>query len=413
MAKLRANTLPLIIVLSAVLVVGEMATDMFIAALPQLAGEFSASVSKVQLTLGAYMVGFAVAQLAYGPISDRFGRRIPLMIGTAIFIGASLLSAQATSINMLISLRFLQSLGGAAGVTICMAIIRDMHDRERSAVMLARMSSIIAIAPAIAPLLGGWLIETFSWRATFYALAVWAAIAIWLVWLFIPETNVKRDRSATQMASMFRNYNVLLRNRTYMGFMLTLLFSVGTWFTFIFGAPFVFIEVFGMRESTFPLIITVQVVGFIAGNILSERLVPRFGFETVFRWAILTAWVSGMTTAIFPLFGIETIVTIVGPMIVFAFAVGFIFPLGMASALGPFPWMAGTAAALLGFVQSFGGASFGITSGAFYDGRAVGMTSVMGVATTLGLAAYFFLLWRRPSEVSEVGDLAPKGPLST
>jgi len=235
MAKLRANTLSLIIVLSTVLVAGEMATDMFIAALPQLADEFSASVSTVQLTLGSYMVGFAIAQLAYGPISDRFGRRVPLMIGTAMFIGASLVSAQATSINMLISLRFLQSLGGAAGVTICMAIIRDMHDRERSAVMLARMSSIIAIAPAIAPLLGGWLIETFSWRATFYALAVWAAIAIWLVWLFIPETNVRRDRSATQMAGMFRNFNVLLRNRTYVGFMLTLLFSVGTWFTFIFA----------------------------------------------------------------------------------------------------------------------------------------------------------------------------------
>jgi MFS transporter, DHA1 family, multidrug resistance protein len=401
MAKLRANTLPLIIVLSAVLVVGEMATDMFIAALPQLAREFSASVSTVQLTLGTYMVGFAMAQLAYGPISDRFGRRVPLMIGTALFLGASLLSAQASSINMLIALRFLQSLGGAAGVTICMAIIRDMHDRDRSAVMLARLGSIIAIAPAIAPLFGGWLIETFSWRATFYALAVWAAIAIWLVWFFIPESNLNRDPRATQVLGMFRNFGQLLRNRTYVGFMLTLVCCFGTFFAFIFGAPFVFIEVFGMRESTFPLIITVQVVGFIAGTTLSERLAPRFGLETVFRWAILTAWASGMVTAAFPLFGIETIVTIVAPMIVFAFAVGFIFPLGTASALGPFPLIAGTAAALLGFVQTLGGAGFGVTSGAFYDGRAVGMTTVMGAAVTLGLAAYFLLLWRRPIDVSE------------
>ena len=99
-------------------------------------------------------------------------------------------------------------------------------------------------------------------------------------------------------------------------------------------------------------------------------------------------------------------------MIVFCFAVGFIFPLGMASALGPFPWMAGTAAALLGFVQSLGGAGLGITSGAFYDGRAVGMTSVMGVAATLGLVAYFFLLWRRPAEAFQVRDAAPEGPPS-
>jgi len=407
MAKLRAGTLPLIIVLSAVLVVGEMATDMFIAALPQLSREFSASVSTVQLTLGTYMVGFALSQLAYGPISDRFGRRVPLMLGTALFLGASLLSAQATSINMLISLRFLQSLGGAAGVTICMAIIRDMHDRDRSAIMLARLGSIIAIAPAIAPLFGGWLIETFSWRATFYALAVWAAIAIWLVWFFIPESNLNRDPRATQVMGMFRNFGTLLRNRTYVGFMLTLVCCFGTFFAFIFGAPFVFIEVFGMRESTFPLIITVQVVGFVAGTTLSERLAPRYGLDTVFRWAIVTAWVSGMVTAAFPLFGIETIVTIVAPMIVFAFAVGFIFPLGTASALGPFPMIAGTAAALLGFIQTLGGAGFGVVSGAFYDGRAIGMTSVMGVAVTLAVLVYFTLLWRRPVEAASPDDTTP------
>jgi len=407
MAKLRAGTLPLIIVLSAVLVVGEMATDMFIAALPQLSREFSASVSTVQLTLGTYMVGFALSQLAYGPISDRFGRRVPLMLGTALFLGASLLSAQATSINMLIALRFLQSLGGAAGVTICMAIIRDMHDRDRSAIMLARLGSIIAIAPAIAPLFGGWLIETFSWRATFYALAVWAAIAIWLVWFFIPESNLNRDPRATQVMGMFRNFGTLLSNRTYVGFMLTLVCCFGTFFAFIFGAPFVFIEVFGMRESTFPLIITVQVVGFVAGTTLSERLAPRYGLDTVFRWAIVTAWVSGMVTAAFPLFGIETIVTIVAPMIVFAFAVGFIFPLGTASALGPFPMIAGTAAALLGFIQTLGGAGFGVVSGAFYDGRAIGMTSVMGVAVTLAVLVYFTLLWRRPVEAASPDDTTP------
>lgn len=407
MAKLRAGTLPLIIVLSAVLVVGEMATDMFIAALPQLSREFSASVSTVQLTLGTYMVGFALSQLAYGPFSDRFGRRVPLMLGTALFLGASLLSAQATSINMLIALRFLQSLGGAAGVTICMAIIRDMHDRDRSAIMLARLGSIIAIAPAIAPLFGGWLIETFSWRATFYALAVWAAIAIWLVWFFIPESNLNRDPRATQVMGIFRNFGTLLRNRTYVGFMLTLVCCFGTFFAFIFGAPFVFIEVFGMRESTFPLIITVQVAGFVAGTTLSERLAPRYGLDTVFRWAIVTAWMSGMVTATFPLFGIETIVTIVAPMIVFAFAVGFIFPLGTASALGPFPMIAGTAAALLGFIQTLGGAGFGVVSGAFYDGRAIGMTSVMGVAVTLAAVVYFTLLWRRPVEAAAPDETTP------
>jgi len=401
MAALRANTLPLIIVLSAVLVVGEMATDMFVAALPQLAREYAASVSRVQMTLGSYLIGFALAQLFYGPSSDRFGRRGPLLIGLTLFLTMSILSAQATSVEMLIGLRFLQSLGGAAGVTICLAIIRDLHDRDRSAIMLARMGTVIAVAPAIAPLFGGWLIEAFSWRATFYALAVWAAVAIGLVWFLIPESNRNRDPQALRLGGMVRNFGALLRNRTYVGYMLTLVFCFGTFFAFIFGAPFVFIEVFGMREATFPLIITVQVGGFVAGTTLSERLAPRYGMDTVFRWAVITAWLSGMVTAAFPLFGIETITTIVAPMVVFAFAVGFIFPLGTAGALGPFPQIAGTAAALLGFLQTLGGTGFGVTVGAVFDGRALGMTNVMAVAVTLSLGAYLLFLWRRPAEVVE------------
>ncbi len=398
MAHLRANTLPLIIVLSAVLVVGEMATDMFVAALPQLAREYAASVSKVQMTLGSYLIGFALAQLFYGPISDRFGRRVPLLVGLTLFCATSLLSAQATSVEMLIGLRFLQSLGGAAGVTICLAIIRDMHDRDRSAVMLARMGTVIAVAPAIAPLFGGWLIEAFSWRATFYALAAWGAVAIFLVWTLIPESNPNRDPQALRLGGMVRNFGTLLRNRTYVGHMMTLVFCFGTFFAFIFGAPFVFIEVFGMREATFPLIITVQVGGFVAGTTLSERLAPRFGMDTVFRWAVVTAWLSGMVTAAFPLFGVETIATIVAPMVVFAFAVGFIFPLGTAGALGPFPQIAGTAAALLGFLQTLGGTGFGVAVGAVFDGRALGMTSVMAVAVTLSLLSYLLFLWRRPTD---------------
>ncbi|HJN04834.1 MAG TPA: MFS transporter, partial [Alphaproteobacteria bacterium] len=158
MTPLRANTLSLLAVLAAVLVAGEMATDMFLSSLPTLTDWFNTTTSRVQLTLSVYLVGFALAQLAYGPLSDRYGRKRPLIAGTALFVAASVACAFATSIEMLIVFRFFQALGGAAGYVICLAIIRDMHDRDAAATMLARMGTIIGIAPAIAPVIGGYLL---------------------------------------------------------------------------------------------------------------------------------------------------------------------------------------------------------------------------------------------------------------
>ena len=400
---LRANTLSLIAVLAGTLVVGEMATDMFLSSLPTLAFYFDATTSRVQLTLSIYLLGFALAQLFFGPISDRFGRRIPLLAGTALFFVATIGAALSTSIEMLILFRFIQSLGGAAGYVIALAIIRDMHDRDMAASMLARMGTVIGIAPAIAPVIGGYLLVWFGWQANFVFLAAWAALMMVLFALLIEESNRHPDPHALRPVQILRNFRTLARNRTYMGFTLTMVFAFSTFFAFLSGAPFVLIEVLGVAPQNFAWLITIQVVGFVAGTSSAGRLTRRFGVDRLFEIAVVLAAFGGITTGLLPWLGIASVTGIIAPMVVFAFAIGFIFPLGTAGAIGPFPHMAGAAAALLGFLQSAAGAAFGVLVGILHDGTVVPMTSIMGLTTSLSLAVFLMLLWRRPNEdVEEV-----------
>lgn len=397
-APLRANTLSLIAMLAAILVVGEMATDMFLSSLPTLAFFFDASTSRVQLTLSVYLFGFALAQLVYGPLSDRFGRRIPLLAGTALFVVATIGAALSTSIEMLIALRFVQSLGGAAGYVIALAIVRDMHDRDMAASMLARMGTVIGLAPAIAPVIGGYLLVWLGWQANFVFLAAWAVLVMVLFTLLIEESNRHPDPHALRPLNIARNFGQLVLNRVYLGYALTMVFAFATFFAFISGAPFVFIEVLGVAPQNFAWLITVLVVGFVAGTTLADRLTRRMGVERLFEIAVLVAAFGGITTGLLPWLGIASIAGIIVPMVVFAFAMGFIFPLGTAGAIGPFPHMAGAAAALLGFLQSAAGAAFGVLVGLLHDGSVIPMTSVMGLTTSLSLAVFLMLLWRRPGE---------------
>lgn len=397
-APLRANTLSLIAVLAATLVVGEMATNMFLSSLPTLASVFDATTSRVQLTLSVYLIGFAIAQLVYGPVSDRFGRRIPLLAGTGLFVVATIGVALSTSIEMLIVFRFVQALGGAAGYVIALAIVRDMHDRDIAASMLARLGTVIGISPAIAPVIGGYLLVWFGWQANFVFLAAWGVFVMVLFGLLIQESNRHPDPHALRPVKIIRNYGLLLRNRTYLGYSLTLVFAFSTFFAFLSGAPFVFIEVLGVAPQNFAWLITIQVVGFVAGTTLADRLTKRIGIERLLEMAVLLAAFGGITTGLLPWLGISSVVGIIAPMVVFAFAIGFIFPLGTAGAIGPFPHMAGSAAALLGFLESAAGAAFGALVGVLHDGSVIPMTSVMGLTASLSLAVFLLLLWRRPTE---------------
>ena len=404
MRPLRANTLSLIIVLSATLAVGQVGIDMFLSSLPLLTDVFDTGVSRAQLTLSTYLIGFALGQLFYGPVSDRYGRKMPLLIGTALFVLASVAAGFATSIEMLIVFRFIQSLGGAAGFVIALAIIRDMHDRDTSASMLARMGTVIGFAPGIAPIVGGYLLLWFGWRANFFFLAAWGLIVIAIVMVWIAESNLEPDPTAIRPQQIMRNFGTLLCNRAYLGYTLTMVFVFGAFFAFMSGAPFVFIEVLGVAPENFaPITITIMVVGFVMGSLLANNSARHFGVERVLSIAILLSVVSGVVTAVLPWMGVVSVASIVGPLAVHAFAAGFIFPLGTASAIGPFPHMAGAAASLLGFLESAVGASLGALVGIFHNGTVFPMTLMIGASATASLIAYLVFLRGGPGNLPGEG----------
>ncbi|MBM3502327.1 MAG: multidrug effflux MFS transporter [Alphaproteobacteria bacterium] len=394
----------LLVVLSTVMVVGWMATDMYLASLPTIARELRVGVAGAQATIGVYMISFALAQLVYGPVSDRFGRRRPLIVGTAVFIVVSLAITAIETIADLLVLRFLQALGGAAGGVICLAIVRDLYDREAAASMLARIGTIIAAAPAIAPVLGGLMLTAFGWRANFVFLAAFGLLGLILAVISVKETNVRPDPHALDVGALLRNYGRLLRDRTYVGYGGTMMLAFSTFFAFLFASPFVFIEVLHFAPDEFPFMISIQVGGFLSGTLLVDRLLPKVGLERLFRGSLVLALAAGLAAAIFPVLGIVTAATIVGPMTVFAFAMGFVFPLGTAAAMAPFPTIAGSASALLAFSQSSFGALVGVLVGILHDGSVLPMTTTMGAAITLAVTVFVTLVGWRPRNAAAFAD---------
>ena len=277
-----------------------------------------------------------------------------------------------------------------------------MHDRDTAALVLARMGTVIGFVPAIAPILGGYLLLWFGWRANFFFLAAWGILVIAMVSMWISETNMRPDPEAMRPIQIFRNFGTLLSNRRYLGYTLTMVFIFGTFFSFISGSPFVFIEILGISPENFaPVTISIIVIGFVAGTLLAGNFGRRFGVERVFEVAIMLSVASGLITAILPWLGLQSVASIIGPLFVFAFGTGFIFPLGTAIAIGPFPLMAGTAASLMGFLESVVGASLGALVAILHNDTVFPMTLVIGASTTSALVVYLVLLWRRPGNQVE------------
>ncbi|WP_042696073.1 multidrug effflux MFS transporter, partial [Azospirillum sp. B506] len=238
----RPDSLSIRILLTALVAFGPLSTDLYLPSLPALVRIFGTDVATVQLTLSIFLVGFAVSQLVYGPMSDRFGRRPTLLVGVSIYLVASAVCAMTSSIEALIAARFFQALGACCGPVVARAVVRDVFGRDRAATVLAYMSMAMALAPAVGPMLGGVLTEGFGWRANFVLLTIFACGILGTIWSMLDETNTHRDEEALQPGRLAANYLLLLRNRGFVGYVLVVAFSYSGIFSFISGSSFVLIE---------------------------------------------------------------------------------------------------------------------------------------------------------------------------
>ncbi len=371
---------------------GPLATDMYLPALPGLTGEFSTSAGQVQLTLSLFLAGFALAQIIYGPLSDRFGRKPMLLVGLALFVLASMACALAQSIEMLILARFVQALGGSAGPVLGRAMVRDIHGPQESARVLSHIGSAMALAPAFAPILGGYMSVYLGWASIFWFLALVGLFGATLLLLAIEETAPQEHRHPRAVKIILGDYARLLRDPAYLGYTLTCTLAYSGLFAFLSGSSFVIIEYFGVNEEHFGLLFLLVVVGYISGTLSGGRLSRRYDFRRLVGVGSLVLLVAGGSMLAIALNQPEQVMSIVLPMMLFMHGVGLVMPQSMAGALANYPHIAGSASGLLGFTQMTTAGLVGVVVGHGYDGTPVAMAMAIAIAGLLSLMVYLLLL---------------------
>jgi DHA1 family bicyclomycin/chloramphenicol resistance-like MFS transporter len=389
-------SLSLAILLTTLVALGPLSTDLYLPALPTLAQAFATDAARVQLTLSVFLAGFAVAQLFYGPLSDRYGRRPVMLFGLALYFVSSLACMLAPGIDTLILARFFQALGACAGPVLGRAIVRDVYGPVQAARVLAYISGAMAIAPMIGPLLGGWLTVWFGWRANFAALTLFSAVQVAATFMLLGESNAHRDPEATRPRRIAGNFGDLLSARLYLGYLLCFSFAYAALFSFISGSSFVLIELHGLSPQWYGASFGFVVTGYIAGTVASGRLTLKLGPPRMVLMGALLGTAAGTLMAVLALAGVHSVWAILLPMVVFMVATGLVMPNAIGGALAPYPKMAGAASALMGFVQMSLSALVGIAVGHAYAGTAIPMATAIALCGWAVLGSYFWLVRGSP-----------------
>lgn len=393
---LKPETLPFAALLTALTAFGPLATDMYLPSLPAMAADFATDVGTVQLTLSVFLAGFGIAQLMVGPLSDRFGRRPVLMVGVGLYFVATAACAFAPTIELLIGLRFVQAVGACTGVVVARAVVRDVYGRDRAAKVLAYMGTAMALAPVIAPVIGGYLVMWSGWRAIFAALALFGLILLLLVWRQLGETNEFKDATATRPSWLARNYVTLLGDRTYVGYVLVNTFVFCGMFAFISGSSFVLIKFMGLPPHLFGMCFGIAVLGYMSGTVIAGKLTLKFGIDAMLSAGGVVAMAGGVGMFGLAMAGVDHAAAVIGPQFVYMIGMGIVMPNAIAGAIGPYPKMAGTASALLGFVQMAAAALTGLAVGQLDNGTQIPMTTAIALSGTFTFIAYFIMIRPNP-----------------
>ena len=376
-----------IALVSALIAIGQIATSIYLPSMPAMTVDLATDGATMQLTLTAYLIGFAVSQLVYGPLSDRYGRRPALFAGLVLYVVASAACALAGSIEELIAARLFQSMGACAGPVVGRAVVRDLYDGEQAAKVLGYVGFVLAVSPAFAPVLGAYLHGWFGWRANFIFVAAFGAAIGLLMWRKLQETHEPAPQSGLGIANMAASYRALLRSPSFIAYTLNLSLAFTALFVYISESPFVFIEMLGVSEHAYGWYTMAGVGAFAATSLMAGRFAGRLTMVPAVRAGTAIMAAGALMMGALALGGIFSVAAILGPMMVVAAGIGIILPYGMAGAMSANPQIAGAASALFGVAQ-FGLAALGtLLMGAVRDGTQIPMTVVMAAATLAAAAA--------------------------
>lgn len=372
----------IILILGALSAFGPLAIDFYLPAFPAMALAFGTDEQHVQLTLAAYFLGLSIGQLAYGPVADRFGRRIPLLTGIGLFTAASLACAYAPNLEWLIGARFVQALGGCAGMVISRAIVSDKCNAVESAKVFSQLMLVMGLAPILAPILGGLLVNTTGWQSIFLVLTGFSALAALAVARGLPE-SMPADLPRQPLSGALRQYGRLLADPIYLGHALTGGIAIAGMFAYIAGSPFVFIKLYGVPAEHFGWLFGVNAAGFILVAQVNARMLAKRGPAFLLVRAVWVYLGAGLTllgvSALHP----EQLWPLFVPLFICIASLGCILPNASACAMNGQGARAGSASAMLGCLQFSVAAGAASLVGIWYDGSAVPMAMVISLCAIL------------------------------
>jgi MFS transporter, DHA1 family, multidrug resistance protein len=344
-----------VVVLGGLTMFGPLSLDLYLPALPQLADDLNASASAAQLSITACLVGLAVGQLLAGPLSDRLGRKRPLIIGLMAYLLASIACALAPSVTVLIVLRLIQGLGGAAGIVISRAIARDLYSGSALMIFFSRLLLIAGLAPVLAPILGGQLSLIMSWRGIFGVLAGFGAVLLLAGWFGLKETLPPERRIVGGFGRTVQGYNTLLHDRFFVGCALSSGLAGATMFAYIAGSTFVLQRIYGMSPQGFSFVFGGISLGLVAAAQIGARIALVWPLTRVLGLGLMINLFGATALFVTVIIGLPMGV-LIGALVVMVCAVGLIFPTANALAMADYPDLAGTASSLQGLSQFVFGA---------------------------------------------------------
>ena len=374
----------LLALLAAMVALGPLSVDMYIPAMPNMMVALDTTISSMHLTMSAYLTGFAVFHLVCGPLADRYGRKPILLLGTAVFVIGCLGCAASTTIDQLLLFRLLQGIGACVGPTLARTVTRDVFGPTRAARALSLIAMLMALAPAVAPTLGGIMLLVLPWNSIFVFLAVYGAVMIVLIQRLLAESLPQRQ--SLHPLVIARNYRELVMDPFYLSVTVASGLVYAGLIAYLSSSSFVYIEMLGVPVEYFGLVFLTAVAGYMTGSGISARLAGRFDSEQVMLLGsalALFACVLILSAAyIWP----RSVLALMLPMMFYSTGLGLVLPHAMAIALRPFPHIAGTASALLGFVQMSLSAVASALTGVFLKDSPMPMLWAMLVICLLAMA---------------------------
>ncbi len=376
----------LVFILATLTAFGPLSIDMYLPAFPQIASDFRTSISTVQLSLTSFFIGLALGQVFYGPVIDRYGRKPPVYFGLVVYGLASVLCALSPNAETLIFGRFLQALGGCAGMVVSRAIVRDLYEERDAARVFSLLMLVMGVAPILAPIVGGYITLHWGWHAVFGLLSVISLVCLLAVYAVLPET--RGPNPSIKLSSALQTYASIAKSRRFMGYTISGALVQAGMFAYITGSPFVFIELFKIPAENYGWIFGSNAFGLIAASQINVRLLKKTSPETILKYSFGILALASVSLVLATVAGLGFWGLVV-PLFIYISTLGITLPNTAAAALSAEGARAGSASAFLGTMQFTLAALSSAAVSGLDNGTAMPMSATMAICGLLALVMFY------------------------